>query len=165
MNLAAYQHCGAQNLRWLLDVWKICPTLFMLIHLFRMTISSALLSQTPSIHDERQCSKSGNKISLGWKNILISISVQPWMSQTRVQAWLTGWTRTLAGSRQSRLTWSFKDTERNKNALLVTCQIWFFLYDPPEDTWKALVRVVSILLPVAVWGKINVKTLTWLWLT
>jgi hypothetical protein len=53
-------------------------------------------------------------------------------------------------------------TQKEIRILLVTCQFGFFLYDPPEDTWKALVRVVSKLLPVAVWGKINVKTLTWL---
>jgi len=58
-----------------------------------------------------------------------------------------------------------EDTERNKNALLVTCQLRFFLYDAPEQTRKTMARVVSMLLPFAFWGKINVKTLTWLRLT
>jgi hypothetical protein len=116
---------------------KIYAPLFMLIHLFRMTITSALLSQTLSIHDERRCSKSVNKISLGWTNILISISVQPVnVTKTRVQAWLTGWRRTLHVSRHCRLTWSFKDTERNKNALLETCQFRFCLYDPTRGHMK-----------------------------
>jgi hypothetical protein len=42
------------------------------------TLSSALLSETPSAHDERQrCSRRANRILVGLNNILISTSVQP----------------------------------------------------------------------------------------